>query len=258
MGEFLNVMVQILEALEYFHRTGIIFGDLKPDNLLFDPDRNRIVFADFGDARLVSEAGKRCLDPHAMGWGNPSYHAKPDVMAMSLSVKSDMWMLAQTAVHLWTGAQPMSNPAQLPADIPLKALLKDCLSQQGASRPDASSMLQEVRRMAVKFAPSKPVPQRKETTRKMQGSPPRTFGKRIDTNLESPEGTQSTSPSKAGPCRSPQPYSTCSSQENGEKESTRNATTFRDFNKRLDALKARVIGDEDAWQKLNRHAGMSA
>jgi len=258
---FLRAMQQIAEALEDLHRRGIIFGDLKPDNLLIDPDSRRIVFADFGDARLVSESTTRYTDPHACGWGNPSYHAKPDVMAMHLSVKSDMWMLAQTAAHLWTGSQPATNPVHLPKNIPMRAILEACLSQNEHNRPTAAQVLAEVRKLMSTqptWQPSAPVnaprpatttttsrpashipkaqpkpaarpasrPASRSSSRENSKpreasmehrSPPRTFGQKIDSNVESPPPTSKfhVQDKKRSPLeevaqifapRSPQPY----------------------------------------------------
>jgi len=165
---FLKAMGQITEALEEFHARGILFGDLKPDNLLIDPESRRIVFADFGDARWVSEQNIKCVDPHSMGWGNPQYHAKPDVIAKRLSVKSDMWMLAQTAAHLWTGLQPATNPVHLQQNIPLRKTLEACLSQNAANRPTATQILSEIRKC---LADLQPKPSKQPTSQPMKQQP---------------------------------------------------------------------------------------
>ena len=40
--------------------------------------------------------------------------AVPDMISGRLRLASDIWMLAQTAYHLHTGAEPKKNPAKLP------------------------------------------------------------------------------------------------------------------------------------------------
>jgi len=374
-ADFLRTMEQILEGLSDLHdRRGIIFCDLKPDNMLIQPKTGRVVFSDFGDARLSSTKNERCLDPHAMGWGNPNYHDKPGVMAMRLTEKSDMWMLAQTAAHLWTGATPAMNPVRLPTNIPMRQTLERCLSQAETQRPAASEVLAEVRKMQhqqqssqptkPKTQPQQSVPstakyqaQPQATTREAKAptvthsyanvprkerepnvapyvtatettdfthanptpkaapapaqpqstkqrvpshsssaevaprTPPRSFGQRINNNVESPpKANKSKSPTKNGKSksrspiqevafifqqRSPQPYGGLAvghaEEKKTEKEASQgenqpppehktqdnggakvNMTTFQDFNRRLDALKAKVMGDEEAWRNLNR------
>eukprot|EP00656_Telonema_subtile_P003310 TRINITY_DN11510_c0_g1_i2.p1 TRINITY_DN11510_c0_g1~~TRINITY_DN11510_c0_g1_i2.p1 ORF type:complete len:197 (-),score=56.01 TRINITY_DN11510_c0_g1_i2:240-830(-) len=125
----------------------IIFNDLKPDNLLMDPDSDTLVFADFGDARRFdSTATRPAGNPHELGWGSPHYHCRPDVMSQMLSTKSDMWMLAQLAHHMWTGMQPSSNPGRLSTKMPLYALLQRCLSEKPKDRPSAASVLGAIRK----------------------------------------------------------------------------------------------------------------
>lgn len=122
-------------------------------------------------------------------------------------------------------------------------------------------------------------------------SPPRSFGQnKTNVNIESPPKGASKSPGKArSPIeevahifkqRSPQPYggpagdkpSKTSKSNKSAKEQMQpkakeaqkkgatapNMTTFQDFNRRLDALKAKVMGDEEAWRKLNHHQGTTA
>lgn len=107
-----------------------------------------MVYADFGDARDTRSGSPCARSVHEQGWGNPLYHAKPDVMAQRLSYASDVWMAAQTAVHLWTGTAPTSNPARLDAtpDLPLMESLRLCFSHHAADRPSAHELLVECRR----------------------------------------------------------------------------------------------------------------
>ena len=100
-AQFLGYLSQILEGLIFLHNDArIIFGDLKPDNLLVKD--GRILFSDFGDARIGTKDYSR-EDPMETGAGHPEYHCRPDVMAHNITYASDMWMFAQCAIHLWTG-----------------------------------------------------------------------------------------------------------------------------------------------------------
>lgn len=137
--DFLKELAQILHGLVTLHEQGVIFGDLKPDNLLRTME-GKVVFADFGDAR-DTKIDTRGRSVHEQGWGSPMYHARPDVMKQSLTLESDMWMFAQTAIHLWTGEEARSNPTPLPDDIPLRPLLQQCFSSSPASRPSAQEAL---------------------------------------------------------------------------------------------------------------------
>lgn len=141
---FLQDLHEILTGLAALHADGIVFGDLKPDNLLLEKE-GRVVFADFGDARdmNVSMLGRSV---HELGWGSPMYHARPDVLQQQLTTASDMWMLAQTSVQMWTLDEPRTNPSPLPSDLPLRSLLERCFSHQPDERPTARELLQQCAR----------------------------------------------------------------------------------------------------------------
>eukprot|EP00658_Telonema_sp_P-2_P000379 TRINITY_DN1013_c0_g1_i17.p1 TRINITY_DN1013_c0_g1~~TRINITY_DN1013_c0_g1_i17.p1 ORF type:complete len:332 (-),score=67.76 TRINITY_DN1013_c0_g1_i17:427-1422(-) len=145
-GDFVKALGDLAQGLEWLHGHGIMFGDLKPDNILYDAGKDLFVFADFGDSRSLNEhtTGTRCSCPHDVGWGHPQYHCIPDVMSASSDFKSDIWMLAQTAIHLWTGNEPRQNPDRLPSNIPLKRLLQSCYNSKPKDRPSASTFRKAV------------------------------------------------------------------------------------------------------------------
>lgn len=149
-SKFLEQLAQICEALVALHAKGIVFGDLKPDNILIN-SRGGVVFSDFGDAR--DSMTSNC-DPHDLGWGCPKYHAKPDVEKFEMTCASDLWMLAQTAIHMWTSESATCNPSPMPDAIPLRDVLQRCFSSTPANRPSAHELLREVRWAQQRIPPA--------------------------------------------------------------------------------------------------------
>lgn len=144
--QFLKALEQISEGLAWLHDKEIMFGDLKPDNILFDKTRDRLVFCDFGDSQQMAENQVKYFgNPEETGWGHPQYHAVPDVMSKQRLQQSDMWMLAQTAYHMWTGKEPAQNPEILPTRIPLRKVLLRCYNSQPSQRPSSREFLQKLR-----------------------------------------------------------------------------------------------------------------
>jgi len=144
--DFINVIENLASGLEWFHARGIMFGDLKPDNMLHSEAENKIVYADFGDSRKIAAGqSERIFDPHSTGWGHPQYHCVPDVQRAIKNTSGDMWMLAQTAVHLWTGNDCEHNPEKLPERMPLHDMFKRCHDSEPTRRPSPTEFLAAMR-----------------------------------------------------------------------------------------------------------------
>jgi len=143
---FLDRLADICEALKSLHERQIVFGDLKPDNILVNKEGG-LVFSDFGDARDGRSA--QC-SPQDLGWGCPNYHAKPDVEKREMTPASDVWMFAQTAIHMWTRESAACNPSPLPQSIPLRGFLQRCFSTDPSLRPTAERLLREIKWAAQK------------------------------------------------------------------------------------------------------------
>ena len=70
----------------------------------------------------------------------PIFGCIVDGQAGSLSSKSDMWCLAQTAYTMWIGKTPPRNPVSIPSDMPLSSLMEQCLQRDPSTRPSAEDV----------------------------------------------------------------------------------------------------------------------
>lgn len=109
-----RIVSAVADALDYAHERQLLHRDVKPSNILLsdaDPNRQRILLADFGIARWVNDStGLTATD---MTVGTVAYAAPEQLMGETIDGRADQYALAATAFHLLTGQQPFqhTNPA---------------------------------------------------------------------------------------------------------------------------------------------------
>ena len=104
-AEVRRVLVETASALGYAHRRGIVHRDVKPDNIVFDPD-GRCVVTDFGIARSLFDAK---LTATGMSAGTPRYMSPEQARATSLDGRSDIYSLGVLAYECLIGRAPFNG-----------------------------------------------------------------------------------------------------------------------------------------------------
>ncbi|CAG9463429.1 unnamed protein product [Pedinophyceae sp. YPF-701] len=97
-------VASIVLALEYLHDNGIIYRDLKPENV-FIGSSGYVKLGDFGFAKSL-EATQRTYT----FCGTPGYVAPENVLAHGYSYGVDWWGVGVLMYVLLTGKQPFSSP----------------------------------------------------------------------------------------------------------------------------------------------------
>jgi tRNA A-37 threonylcarbamoyl transferase component Bud32 len=106
LADAVRIMGQILAALDYSHRHGVIHRDIKPANV-FLLDDGSVKVADFGIAHI--EASN--LTQVGTVMGTPSYMSPEQIMGMPVDGRSDLFSAGVILYQFLTGERPFAGSA---------------------------------------------------------------------------------------------------------------------------------------------------
>jgi serine/threonine protein kinase len=136
IAEVLDIATQVCAGLSSAHATGVVHRDIKPGNVMVDPDQ-QVKIIDFGIARFVHDDLPRLTVPGA-GVGTLSYVAPEQAQGLEVDGRADLYSLGCMLYEMLAGERPFV--AAVPA-----ALLNKQLSEQAAPlrarRPDVPASL---------------------------------------------------------------------------------------------------------------------
>lgn len=97
VADAVNLIVQLLEALDYAHDQGIVHLEIKPSNLLLT-SKGQLRITNFGVARLDA--------------GTPDYMSPEQIMGLPVDRRSDVFSAGIVFYELLTGVSPFPGPPQ--------------------------------------------------------------------------------------------------------------------------------------------------
>ena len=98
---------QLLKALSYAHRRGIIHRDIKPSNILLTPE-GTVKVADFGIARIIEEDDLAGGEPGEIV-GSARYMSPEQLRGDEAMPESDIYSVGVLLYHCLTGRPPFSG-----------------------------------------------------------------------------------------------------------------------------------------------------
>ena len=102
-----RMATQLLHALSYAHRQGIIHRDIKPSNILLTPE-GTVKVADFGIARIVEEDDVATGEPGEIV-GSARYMSPEQLRGEDATPRSDVYSVGVLLYHCLTGRPPFSG-----------------------------------------------------------------------------------------------------------------------------------------------------
>ncbi len=168
LGEALDLVEQVLDALATAHRAGLVHRDVKPENVLIAKD-GRTKLADFGLARAVTEMTTGA----SVVMGTAAYLAPELISVGTADARTDVYAVGVLLYEILTGRQPFSgtSPVQIafqhvhneipaPSDLvnwmpaEVDDLVRALAARDPADRPvDAAAALAMVKHLRANLDP---------------------------------------------------------------------------------------------------------
>ena len=173
-----SVTNQVASALDYAHRRGVVHRDVKPSNILVEPN-GKVRLTDFGIAHAV---GLRTPEQKAAVLGTPEYMSPEQAMGRPVDNRSDVYSLGIVVYHMLTGQppfqgethreilyahvhEPLPDPRALNPDLPpdvTRVLNRATAKNPDERYPTAGAFAQALRRV-LRPARAEPVVEKKKS-----------------------------------------------------------------------------------------------
>lgn len=138
-------LTQAADALAYAHRRGVVHRDVKPDNILVDTERDRVILTDFGIAKALT-AEKTLTTPGDL-LGTPQYMSPEQGEGRhDLDGRADQYSLGLIGYEMLAGRRPFL--ADNLAELMYKHRFEEPPSLDEV-RPDAPSHLRAAIQRAI-------------------------------------------------------------------------------------------------------------
>lgn len=169
-----HIAQEILEALDYIHRHGVVHRDLKPENIMVAPGdldeasskplRDRIKLIDFG---LAGQEGARRLTFAKLTqvMGTPAYISPEQVKGRRGDARSDIYSVGVMLYEMLTGKTPFDGPN--PFAVMNDRLLNNPIPPREHD-PSISPQLQEILYRAMERDPRNRYPNAREFARDLE------------------------------------------------------------------------------------------
>jgi len=107
-ADAVRILSQILAALGYSHRLGVVHRDIKPSNVFLLPDGTAKV-ADFGIAHIESSE----LTQVGTVLGTPAYMSPEQILGLPVDGRSDLFSVGVILYQFLTGERPFTGNATI-------------------------------------------------------------------------------------------------------------------------------------------------
>ena len=135
LPQVMSIVARVADALSYAHSNSVVHRDVKPANVMYEPESDQVKVTDFGIARITDSSKTKT----GMVLGTPSYMSPEQLSGKKIDGRSDLFSLGVTLYQMACGQLPFTGDsmAQLMFKIANEAqpdirtvnpLVPDCLA----------------------------------------------------------------------------------------------------------------------------------
>ncbi|RPI46009.1 MAG: CHASE2 domain-containing protein, partial [Betaproteobacteria bacterium] len=111
LAKTMSIIARVADALGYAHTQNVVHRDVKPANIMYEPESDSVKVTDFGIARITDSSRTKT----GMVLGTPSYMSPEQLAGKRIGGQSDLFSLGAALFQLVCGQLPFQgeNMAQL-------------------------------------------------------------------------------------------------------------------------------------------------
>ncbi len=100
-----SITARVANALGYAHRQNVVHRDVKPANVMYEPESDTVKVTDFGIARITDSSKTKT----GMVLGTPSYMSPEQLAGKKIDGRSDLFSLSVSLYQLLCGRLPFDG-----------------------------------------------------------------------------------------------------------------------------------------------------
>jgi len=126
------IIQRVLNALQYLHFHGVVHGDIKPQNIIVQPDKHMAVLVDYGLAMVKPRASDANI-------GFTEIYSPPEqVKGETLLPETDLYSLGMTALFALNNNERLTRQKKLSSKVPkaFREFLTSLVVRKTLDRPN--------------------------------------------------------------------------------------------------------------------------
>jgi serine/threonine-protein kinase len=105
LDRVVSIVARVADALGYAHKQNVVHRDVKPANIMYEPESDVVKVTDFGIARITDSSKTKT----GMVLGTPSYMSPEQLQGKKIDGRSDLFSLAVSLYQLSCGRLPFEG-----------------------------------------------------------------------------------------------------------------------------------------------------